>query len=169
MHPELKYSKAAMEWCCLLFRGSALTRPRQVCKASFNEYSGQKPYCDRLGLPVTFRLRGPHLVLPVLTDELTRPKAKAEESKLTYTLIEASSPEQFDFAKYKDTYTEKLKELIEKKAAGEEIVAPPVHEQTQIVNLMDALRQSLAEVEKGKEGEAKRPLSSPGCCGQNTP
>jgi DNA end-binding protein Ku len=90
-------------------------------------------------------------------DALTHPKPEAEESKLTNTLIEASSPEQFDFARYKDDYSERLRELIDKKAAGEEIVASPVHEQAQIVNLMDALRQSLAEVQKGEEAEAKPP------------
>ncbi len=84
-------------------------------------------------------------------DEITQPKLEGEELKLAKTLIEASTPKQFDFAKYKDTYTEKLTQLIEKKVAGEEIVAPPVHEQAQIINLMDALRQSVAKVQGGEE------------------
>jgi DNA end-binding protein Ku len=87
-------------------------------------------------------------------DEITQPKLEEEELKLAKTLIDASTPKQFDFAKYKDSYTEKLTQLIEKKVAGEEIVAPPVHEQAQIINLMDALRQSVAKVQ-GAEGAAK--------------
>jgi DNA end-binding protein Ku len=90
-------------------------------------------------------------------DEIAGAKPEGEELKLAKTLIEASSTKQFDFAKYKDDYTEKLTQLIEKKVAGEEIVAPPVHEQAQIINLMDALRQSVAQVQKtgSAEGEAK--------------
>jgi phage-related protein len=45
---------------------------------------------------------------------------------------------------YRDVYTQKLTRLIEAKVAGEEIVTPPQTEQTQIINLMDALRQSVA-------------------------
>jgi len=80
--------------------------------------------------------------------ELTKPAVTPEELKLAKTLIEASTAKKFDFSKYKDVYTEKLTKLIEAKVAGEEIVAPPVHEQAQIINLMDALRQSVAKVQK---------------------
>jgi non-homologous end joining protein Ku len=45
-------------------------------------------------------------------------------------------------------YTEKLTKLIEAKVAGEEIVAPPMHEHAQVINLMDALRQSVATLKK---------------------
>ena len=87
------------------------------------------------------------------------PKAKAEpdELKLAKTLIEASSPKQFDFSKYKDHYTDKLTQLIEKKVAGEEVVAPPVHEHAPIINLMDALKESLAKVQKGQPEAAEKP------------
>jgi len=87
------------------------------------------------------------------------PKAKAEpdELKLAKTLIEASSPKQFDFSKYKDHYTEKLTQLIEKKVAGEEVVAPPVHEHAPIINLMDALKESLAKVQKAEPEAAEKP------------
>jgi non-homologous end joining protein Ku len=49
----------------------------------------------------------------------------AEELQLTKSLIEASTPKELDLAKYRDHYTEKLTQLIEKKVAGEEVVAPP--------------------------------------------
>jgi DNA end-binding protein Ku len=88
-------------------------------------------------------------------DEVTRPELPPEETKLAKTLIEASTPKKMDLAEYKDTYTQKMTELIQKKVAGEEIVAPPVQEQGQIINLMDALKQSLAKVQK--TGEVKPP------------
>jgi DNA end-binding protein Ku len=91
--------------------------------------------------------------------ELTKTPVEPEELKLAKTLIEASTAEKFDIAKYKDDYTEKLTQLIEAKVAGKEIVAPPVHEQAQIINLMDALRQSVAKTQKetGTKSPGKPP------------
>jgi len=56
--------------------------------------------------------------------------------------------EEFTPAQYRDAYTEKLTHLIEAKVAGQEIVAPPYQEQAPIINLMDALRQSVAQAQK---------------------
>jgi DNA end-binding protein Ku len=90
-------------------------------------------------------------------DEISRPELPPDELKLATTLIEASTPKKIDLAKYEDSYTQKMTELIQKKVAGEEIVAPPVHEQAQIINIMDALKQSLAKVQEKEAGEAKPP------------
>jgi DNA end-binding protein Ku len=86
--------------------------------------------------------------------ELTKPAIEPEEMQLAKTLIEASTAKKFDFTKYKDVYTQKLTQLIEAKVAGKEIVAPPVHEHAQIINLMDALRQSVAQTQKTGAAEA---------------
>jgi DNA end-binding protein Ku len=88
-------------------------------------------------------------------EELVKPTIAADELKLAKTLIEASTSKNLDYAKYKDLYTEKLTQLIEAKVAGRDIVAAPIHEQAQIINLMDALRQSVAKVEKST------PVSAP--------
>jgi DNA end-binding protein Ku len=121
-----------------------------------------------------------------LESEVTKPTAledmapssqpSPEELDLTKRLIRASTAKEFDFAAYKDAYTEKLTKLVETKVAGEEIVAPAVHEQPQIINLMGALRASLAEAQpkelaadkppkrmapsKGKEARARRKKTS---------
>jgi DNA end-binding protein Ku len=87
-------------------------------------------------------------------DEAPQVELSAEEQKLTKMLVDASTAKKFDFAKYKDAYTEKLIELINAKVAGKEIVASPVHEQAQIINLMDALRQSVEQAQKPAAGEA---------------
>jgi len=76
-------------------------------------------------------------------EEITKPALEPEELKLAKTLIEASAPKQFDFSQYKDDYTEKLTQLIEKKVAGEEVVAPPVHEHAQVINLMMDLQSEM--------------------------
>src|SRR5262249_38519257 len=80
-------------------------------------------------------------------EEIIKPAIEADELKLAKTLIEASTAQQLDYAKYKDLYTEKLTQLVEAKVAGKEIVAAPVHEHAHIINLMDALRQSVAKVQ----------------------
>jgi len=81
-------------------------------------------------------------------DELTRPAIDPGEMKLAKMLVDASTAKKFDFSKYKDMYTDRLSQLIEAKVAGKEIVAPPVHEHAQIINLMDALRQSVEQTQK---------------------
>ena len=49
--------------------------------------------------------------------------------------------------KYPDLYTRKLQQLIEAKVAGKEIVAAPASEGPQVINLMEALKQSVARVQ----------------------
>jgi DNA end-binding protein Ku len=61
-------------------------------------------------------------------------------------LIEASAAKKFDLAAYPDMYTKRLTELVEAKVAGKEIVAPPAVEHAQVLNLMDALKQSVAQL-----------------------
>jgi DNA end-binding protein Ku len=86
--------------------------------------------------------------------EVPKQDIGAEELKLIKTLIDASTEKKFDYSRFKDTYTEKLTTLIEAKVQGKEIVAPPVHEQAQIINLMDALKQSVAKVQQDLPAEA---------------
>ncbi|MBM4070195.1 MAG: Ku protein [Planctomycetes bacterium] len=81
------------------------------------------------------------------------------ELDLVKMLIKGQTPKTFDFAKYQDVYTQKLTQLIEAKVEGKEIVSPPAHEEAQVINLMDALKQSVARVkqESGAEEEAAPP------------
>jgi DNA end-binding protein Ku len=81
--------------------------------------------------------------------------------KLAKTLISTATAKKFDFAKYKDVYTEKLTRLIEAKVAGEEIVAAPIHEHPHVINLMDALRQSLADAKKAEPGKRASAAGKP--------
>jgi DNA end-binding protein Ku len=71
---------------------------------------------------------------------------------LTNTLISATRIKEFDFAKYKDTYVEKLQKLIQLKIDGREVVAAPDHEEPRILNLMDALKKSVAEAQARSAG-----------------
>lgn len=67
----------------------------------------------------------------------------ARELEMAKQLVETLSAD-FDPEKYHDEYREELLSLIERKAAGEEIVAPPnVEERGKVVDLMAALEASL--------------------------
>jgi len=79
-------------------------------------------------------------------------KISATELQLAETLIKASTAKKFDIGKYQDEYTHKLRMLIDAKVEGREIVAPPGEEEPAVVNLMDALRASVAKASKGESG-----------------
>ena len=51
-----------------------------------------------------------------------------------------------DFSDYRDDYQEGLREIIDAKIAGREVVAPDVQEPPKVVNLMEALRRSLDSI-----------------------
>lgn len=67
----------------------------------------------------------------------------AKELELTKQLVESSTLEDFALSNYKDRYTERLMELVETKLAGKEVVAAPPAEEPRVIDLMDALKQSV--------------------------
>jgi DNA end-binding protein Ku len=78
----------------------------------------------------------------------------ARELDMARQLIEALAAE-FEPAKYHDEYREQVQELIDKKAAGEEIVAEPlVEEPAKVVDLMAALEASLARAGRAQSAGA---------------
>ncbi len=76
--------------------------------------------------------------------ELDEQETTKEELTLANTLISASKIEEFNYEKYEDAYNEKLSELIQLKVDGKEIVQAPDHEEPKIINLMEALKASVA-------------------------
>ncbi len=81
-------------------------------------------------------------------------KVKPEEIKLAKQVIETFHA-PLDLKEYKDEYQEGLKEIIDAKIAGREVVAPHVEEPPKVVNLMEALRKSLDRVSEKKKAPAK--------------
>lgn len=79
-----------------------------------------------------------------------------QELELAEKLIAALETD-FEPARYHDEYRERLTELIEQKAEGEEIItqAPEEERRGEVVNLMDALKQSLEEVDAGSQKAKK--------------
>lgn len=82
-------------------------------------------------------------------DDLTHPDVSAEERRLAETLVETATAEDFDIDRYKDEYQTNLMRLLDAKAKGKKIVAERrKDEEPAVINLMDALRQSLNRAQK---------------------
>lgn len=84
-----------------------------------------------------------------------------DELSLTRTLIDASVIDDFDYGDYKDRYNEQLGELIQLKVDGKEIVEAPDLEEPKILNLMDALKKSVAAAQSSAAPKpaAKKPAA----------
>ena len=86
-------------------------------------------------------------------------KASDRELKMAQQLIDSLSSD-FEPEKYEDQYREKVLELIERKAAGEEIaVQPEAPEPKKVPDLMAALEASLAAVKSDGGGDGKKKSS----------
>src|SRR5690242_6296692 len=59
-----------------------------------------------------------------------------------------------DFESYHDDYQVGLREIIDAKIEGREVVAPEVEAPPKVVNLMDALRKSLDSITATKKASA---------------
>jgi DNA end-binding protein Ku len=107
-------------------------------------------------LTLSTMLFGDEVVPPDKLDELDAVEeagASDRELRMAEQLIESLSGE-FDPSKFHDEYRERVLEMIERKAAGEEIaVQPQVEEPSAAPDLMAALEASLAAV----RGEEEKP------------
>lgn len=72
---------------------------------------------------------------------------KEKEQALAQNLVEALAGD-FEPEKYKDSYRENLLLLIEAKKAGKEVVATPEPRQEKVVDILEALKASLAIAKK---------------------
>lgn len=82
---------------------------------------------------------------------------KQGELDLAMQLVEQIATEGFEPAEYYDAVRRRTQELIEKKVQGEEITAPPPElPKAQIIDLMEALKASLASSEPAG-GDARKP------------
>jgi DNA end-binding protein Ku len=74
-----------------------------------------------------------------------------DELKLAKMLTDAMADDRFDVTAYKDDYAEQMRKLVEAKVAGREVVAPPEEPAPRIINLMEALKQSIAESQQKRK------------------
>ncbi len=82
---------------------------------------------------------------------------KDGELELAVQLVEQIASDKFDPAQYEDKVKTQVRELIERKIQGQEIVAAaPEEPKAQIIDLMEALKASLGEPEPPKKKRAAR-------------
>jgi DNA end-binding protein Ku len=111
----------------------------------------------------TLRVRDGVLVLETMVwpDEVREPdfafldddvQVRPQELAMAQSLIESMSAD-FDPGQYHDDYREALQQVIEAKVEGREVVEQPVQEEEtgSVVDLMAALRASVAAAKKGRD------------------
>ncbi len=76
----------------------------------------------------------------------------ASELKLAERLIADLSKDKFEAAKFQDTYRQKILKVAERKAAGQEVTAPPAPKRGKVIDLMAALKNSL----KSRQSDASK-------------
>jgi DNA end-binding protein Ku len=114
-------------------------------------------------LTLSTMLFGDEVLAPDRLDELDGIADASERELAMAKQLIASLSTDFDPAKYRDEYRDRVLALIERKAAGEEIAAvPQAEEPAAAPDLMAALEASLAAVRAGDSDEpaaAKKPAA----------
>ncbi len=83
---------------------------------------------------------------------ITNIKVEKSELDIAKTLIDSMS-QKFDIAAYYDEYQKRLREAIESKIQGKEIVMADASQPGNIIDLMEALKKTV-EMRKGHKGTA---------------
>jgi DNA end-binding protein Ku len=85
-------------------------------------------------------------------------KIKGGELELAQQLIDGLSNDQFKPEEYRDDYRGRVLEVINRKVEGQEVtVAAPAEPRAQVIDLMEALKESLAKrAAPAATGEAGR-------------
>ena len=94
-------------------------------------------------------------------EDVPRPETPVKDGELALArlLIEQSAVDEFRPENYHDTVRERVLEAIQQKVDGQEITAEPSEApQTKIIDLMDALKQSLAK--RGGSSSEKRAVAT---------
>ncbi len=122
-------------------------------------------------LTLSTMLFGDEVLAPDGLDELGQlndASATDRELAMAHQLIDSLSGD-FDPAKYRDEYRDRVLALIERKAAGEEIAVPPqAEEPAPAPDLMAALEASLAAVRSGSSDAPAGAAGTAGTAGTGT-
>lgn len=85
-----------------------------------------------------------------LQKQYSKPEVAEAELNMAKMLIN-SMDTPFDPSQYKDEYQEKLRDLIETKISGKEIVAAVPESSGKVIDLMEALKASVEKAKREKE------------------
>lgn len=87
-------------------------------------------------------------------DQVPSAEGSSAEVRLTRTLLQGLTRSDLDLAEYRDLYDDRLRQLVEAKAEGRELVAPDQTTPPPVINLMDALKASVEEVKPRRSGRS---------------
>jgi DNA end-binding protein Ku len=90
--------------------------------------------------------------------EAPRIAVSAQELKLTKSLLDVFYKKKLELSDFPEHYSQRVKELVEAKIAGKQIAMPPTDEHPPVINLMDALKKSLATVKSSSQGPKRSDL-----------
>ena len=88
-------------------------------------------------------------------EEAPKPQVRGPEVEMAKTLIENLAA-KWDPEKYHDRYRTELLDLLQKKAKGKPLPEPQEEEGGEVVDLMEALRQSVAATQKKRQPAKKK-------------
>lgn len=118
------------------------------------------------GRLVMEQLRYADEIRPVEEVPVEDGEVKESELELAVQLIEQIAADEFAPQKYEDEVGRRILAAIEEKVSGKEITVPPAQEpETQVIDLMEALKKSIARTEgeaAGRRKPAKRPARGAG-------
>jgi len=83
---------------------------------------------------------------------------KPIELDLADKLIQQLEKDKFNPENFRDEWADKVKEAVEKKVAGEEISTAPEAPKAQIIDLLEALKRSVAAADGAPANEAPEPV-----------
>ncbi len=95
-----------------------------------------------------------------LKREFTRPRTTASKLRLAEDLVAKWHDEKFDLGDYKDRYHQKVKEAIANKKKGVDIRPPEEDQEPEVINLMEALKQSIAGAKANGQRKARNGSSA---------
>ena len=132
----------------LLFE--AMKRKQLVCIAQIVLHNKEqlvlvRPLDDLLCMTV-LRFASQIKQLDQFMEEIQKHDISNEEFGLAETLIKETTSNEFDINEFEDQYTVKLQQLIDSKVEGKELLEIPSAAPAPAVNLMEALKASVAKV-----------------------
>ena len=105
-------------------------------------------YAAQVRLPETF------------ADQLPPAVIAEQELELAQTLIDSRTNSELVMDRYQDVYAQKLAQLVEAKVQGKQLVAPSSSEPPMVVNLLEALKASVAQAgDSGSRNAASKALA----------
>src|SRR2546430_16608938 len=95
-------------------------------------------------------------VRPFTEVEFEKGEVKPQELALAEQIIEQISTDEFKPEEFKDDVRDRIQEQIQRKVEGQEIQIEPEKPQRQIIDLMEALKASLAAKDPGPKPAAAK-------------